>query len=325
MGGWTIPVPFLLVIRGAFPIPASQPEPSDAPLSFSGCAKPSRDGRRFLSRRRSRSRKAHRFPRGVGVTVAFWQYGVVKQARKIAWRIYAATRAADDTAPVTGSTAYGVRMIERWNDRTYVYCRGGIYGRFLADYITRRSRPFTFVDIGANQGLYSLVAARNPLCSGVIAFEPVAATHAMLLANIAQNAAEGRITAHALAISSQGGALSIHIPQGHSGMATLADMGTLKGSVRLERIEAVTARVLDVLLAGDSPLIVKVDVEGHEAVVFEQVLATTASSRIEAVFYEIDRRWSDASGIEAMLRGAGFARFRHVGFGRHFDVLAERG
>lgn len=258
---------------------------------------------------------------------ALWHYGIVKQARKLGWRAYAKLRAAfspADGKPKAGPTAYGVKMIERWHDRTYVYCRAGTYGRFLADYLEHQTQPFVFVDIGANQGLYSMIAASNAACAGVIAFEPVKNTHELLLANAALNGADERINALRMAISDQSGPVPIAVPSNHSGMAALGDSGDIVGPVRNETVQAVTAAELEVLLAGDIRLIVKVDVEGHERVVFGQLLATRAARRIDAVFYEIDRRWSDDAHIETLLRRAGFGRFTHVGIGRHFDVLAER-
>lgn len=257
----------------------------------------------------------------------FWRYAIVKQIRKFVWKGVAAVKraTADPHAPPPiGPTAYGVRMVERWADRTYVYCRGGTYGRFLADVLEHRSRPFAFIDIGANQGLYSLIAARNPACTKIIAFEPVQSTYELLLANAAANQSAEKIVAHRLAVSTRTGPISIRIPVEHSGMAAIGDSGDLKGPVRLETIEAVAATELENILAGSEPLIVKVDVEGHEAEVFAELLNTRAATRIQSIFYEVDLRWSDDQRIETMLRRAGFHRFSRVGFGRHFDVLAER-
>lgn len=256
-----------------------------------------------------------------------WRYAVVKQVRKLYWRAYAAWKRAvtnPDGPPQAGPTAYGVRMIERWQDRTYVYCRGGTYGRFLADFLERDGEPFTFVDIGANQGLYSLIAARNPACIKAIAFEPVDATHSLLVANAEANGLTGKIKAHRLAVSTHSGPITIRVPERHSGMAAIGDSGDLKGSVTLETIEAVSSVELEKILAGNGPMAVKVDVEGHEAEVFAELVKTRASSRIKAAFYEIDQRWSDEKRIETILRRAGFDRFTRVGFGHHFDVLAER-
>lgn len=258
-----------------------------------------------------------------------WRYRIVKQARKAFWLPYARVRAMLDRPaaagrPRAGRTAYGVAMVDRWHDRTFVYCRGGIYGSFLANALQRRTDPFVFVDIGANQGLYSLIAARNPACRAAIAFEPVAATFAVLEQNIALNGAGERVRALKLAISNEAGVRRISVPAGHSGMASLCVGADPARPSAEEGIETIRAAELEPLLAGALPLVVKVDVEGHEAIVIRELLSTAASARIQAIFYEIDTRWSEAEVIAAMLRQAGFARFRKVGAGHHFDVLAER-
>lgn len=257
----------------------------------------------------------------------FWQHCVLKSARKALYLPYARLRSSLDgrEAQRIGSTAYGVKMVQLWGDRTFVYCHGGIYGRFLADHLEQRRSAFTFVDLGANQGVYSLIAARNPACSHVIAFEPVAATHALLQRNILANGLGDRVTAHRLGVGDVAGRDRIHIPAGHSGMASLSKrQGSHAAAGRSETIEIIDARRLGDLLVGDGPLLLKVDVEGLEATVIQQVLACSEAARVETVFFEVDRRWSDGSQIAAMLATAGLSEQRKVGFGRHFDVLARR-
>lgn len=260
---------------------------------------------------------------------SFWTFGVVKTARKAFWLALARRRArqqdSGQTTEMDGMTAYGVRMLQNWHDRTFVYCHGGIYGRFLADSLEHRSTPFTFVDIGANQGLYSLIAASNPSCDNVIAFEPVSATFATLEFNIAANGLEPKIQPLRLAISDQAGSLTITVPEGHSGMASLVTSPDRQSAkVRTETIEAVTAAQLDGLLAGNGPLMIKVDVEGQELAVIRQLLKSSIAPRIDAIFYEVDTRWSDSATIAQLLQDAGFSRLRKVGFGHHFDVMASR-
>jgi FkbM family methyltransferase len=258
----------------------------------------------------------------------FWRYRVLKTGRKAVWLPYARLRAAlHGRSPATrrsGRTAYGVNMVQHWHDRTFVYCHAGIYGRFLADEIMRRQEPFVFVDIGANQGLYSAIAVRNPACRGAIAFEPVASTYAILEENIALNGAADRVRALRLGISDRAGSASIHVPAGHSGMASLASDAKPAKHGETEVIQTVAAAGLDQLLAGELPLLVKIDVEGHEATVIRELLTSAAGARVEAIFYEIDTRWSAAETIVEMLRAAGFTHFRKVGSGHHFDMLAQR-
>src|SRR3546814_17369148 len=88
------------------------------------------------------------------------------------------------------SSDLGVKLRANWRDRTFQYCRAATYGRDLSGFLAAQDSPFAFVDIGANKGLYSLLAARNPQCARVIAFEPGAATFALLRDNISLNGLE---------------------------------------------------------------------------------------------------------------------------------------
>ncbi|KRA84420.1 FkbM family methyltransferase [Altererythrobacter sp. Root672] len=258
--------------------------------------------------------------------MSFWRYGIVKTAHKTMWLSIARVRATWNRLagqpPVHGPTAYGVRLWQRWDDRTFVYCRAGTYGRFLSDYLANRREEFAFVDVGANQGLYSLIAAQNPQCRQVTSFEPVAATFAALTANVAINPGSEKVTALKLGVSDKAERIEISVPRGHSGMATLRPAAGSDSET--ETIEVVSAVELDRLLDGNLPLVIKVDVEGHEATVIEQLLACSQAPRIECIFYEVDKRWSDKDRIASMLRSAGFDAFKQVGRGHHFDVMATR-
>lgn len=249
---------------------------------------------------------------------AFVEYGLLKTLAKWRARLVSALRQAND-APVR--TRYGVRMHANWRDRTFQYCYHATYGRVLSDFLAYQRRAFTFIDIGANQGLYSLIAADNPHCRSVIAFEPVAATHDRLCRNIALSDRAGTIRPVAAAVSRESGTAAISTDAAHSGTASLRDGN---GSDGAEMVRLVGGAALDEMLAGNFPMIVKVDVEGHEEAVIAALTASAHAARIAAVFYEVDRRWTDAAAIEARLAAAGFARFDRFGFGRHYDVLAVR-
>lgn len=251
---------------------------------------------------------------------AFLDYGVRKTLHK-AW---VRTRAALPRAHTDGvvTSRYGVKMRANWGDRTFQYCQAATYGRDLSDYLAAQDRPFAFVDIGANQGLYSLLAAQNPHCTGVIAFEPVAATFALLTDNIALNGLAASIRPVHAAVSLHSGMASIPTDTAHSGTASLRDAAP--NSDAGEDISILGIAGVDALLEGHEPLIVKIDVEGHEEVVVEALAASRHRDRIAAIFYEVDTRWTDAAAIETRLRAAGFTSFDRFGFGRHYDVLAQR-
>ena len=252
----------------------------------------------------------------------FWRYGVVKTLRKLKAAALSPVLAMRADRPVR--PAYGVLMTPNWQDTTFRYCIFGTYGRDLADLLLGQSDDFVFVDIGANQGLYSLVAAQNPRCRQIIAFEPVPATHARLAANVALNGGAARTVLHHVAIADSVGEVTISVAEGHTGTATLAGRDNGKPASGGVTIHTINAPLLDPLLAGDLPFFVKIDVEGLEAVVIAELAKTEAFARVAAIFYEVDDRWASAGEIEALLRRAGFVCFAKYGRGHHYDVLATR-
>jgi len=226
------------------------------------------------------------------------------------------------SAPRPARSVYGVQMWPNWGDRTFAYCQYGTYGPYLADLLAGIERPFCFLDIGANQGLYSLIAARNPNAKRIIALEPVGDTHRLLAANLALAGLEGRAQALNVGLSNEAGTHLITVNPVHSGQATLESHLEGRDLCRTITVELVTMAELEAHLPLDLPLFVKIDVEGHEPVIIEELLASRHASRVLGIFYEHDNRWTDNAAIAHALYHAGFAKLRRYGRGKHFDVLA---
>ena len=70
--------------------------------------------------------------------------------------------------------------------------------------------------------------------------------------------------------------------------------------------------------------LVKIDVEGHEPIVIEQLMKSAHRERVFGIFYELDQRWADAGSVRDSLEQAGFTGFTKFGIGRHYDMLATR-
>lgn len=225
--------------------------------------------------------------------------------------------------PRPARSHYGVQMWPNWADRTFAYCHYATYGPYLADLIAGIDQPFGFLDIGANQGLFSLIAAQNPACHKIIALEPVPDTHQRLAANLALAGLDGRAEALPFGLSDRAGEHTITLNAVHSGQATLGDhLAAANSNCRQITVNLITMAELAQHLPPGLPLFVKIDVEGHEPVIIEELLASRHASRILGIFYEHDNRWTDNATIERALYRAGFVRSRRYGRGRHYDVLA---
>ena len=78
---------------------------------------------------------------------------------------------------------YGVWMLNNYNDKTFKLSLMG-YRNGLEKIILSLKHPFTFMDIGANQGVFSLVAAKNKYCIQIHTFEPNLSVNKFLEKNV---------------------------------------------------------------------------------------------------------------------------------------------
>ncbi len=122
----------------------------------------------------------------------------------------------------------------------------------------------TFLDVGANTGLYSLVAATvNPALRG-IAFEPVPRVRERLIENLALNGLSGRIAVSEEAVGAEAGRATFHVPFVDVPTSASLNPDGFRGCAG-ERIEVeltTVDRVRERL--GASIGAMKIDVEGFE-------------------------------------------------------------
>lgn len=143
----------------------------------------------------------------------------------------------------------------------------------------------TFVDVGANVGVYTAWASRCVGAGGrVIAFEPVPATREQLERTVALNAL-GNVRVVPKALGAAPGTLSLWLLPHASGLSSAvvpADTSSARS------IEVETATLDDELtaLGAPSPALVKIDVEGYEMEVLRGAVRTLAASDGPAVLFE---------------------------------------
>jgi FkbM family methyltransferase len=202
----------------------------------------------------------------------------------------------------------------------------------LNDLLRGPSEEFIFLDIGANQGLYSLVAALNPACAKVVAFEPVRKTYGLLCENIRPNR-YSNVSAINAAISDQDGSREISINASHSGTASLSHR--LSQGVA-ETIDCISAAAFDRVVkdalqpvhlatAGNPRFVVKIDTEGHEPTVLGQLKASAIWPQVAILFLEVDERWFSGAEVIADLENHGFTvSYRSPGAVEHYDVMLQR-
>lgn len=221
-------------------------------------------------------------------------------------------------------SSYGPYLIDNHGDYTFFVNMVGGHGKFLSEQLRKASEPFIFMDIGANQGIFSLIAAKNPNCISVLSFEPVGRTMSFLRGNAVLNAVENKINFIEKAVSSESGTQEIKLISGHSGSGSLRT-STGKNYDQRMTIETMNGEDLaDLLTETKEEIFCKIDVEGHEPQVLQELLSQPKiAKRLSTLFVECDENWFDVSKFIKRLEREGF-KIEKVGRGSHFDIFATR-
>jgi FkbM family methyltransferase len=163
-----------------------------------------------------------------------------------------------------------------------------------------------FLDVGANIGSYSILAAAG-VGANVIAVEPISETFSSLLANVRVNDLANLISAHRIGLSAEPGALSF--------TTALDSMNHVLADGEEAASETVQVTTMDALCEARSPVVIKIDVEGHEMAVLRGAEQTLADPKLLAVIMELNgsgaRYGISDANIDAWMTGRGFSRCRY--------------
>ncbi|MCA9909603.1 MAG: FkbM family methyltransferase [Anaerolineae bacterium] len=153
-----------------------------------------------------------------------------------------------------------------------------------------------FVDIGANIGSYTVLAA-GAVGADVIAVEPLPATFESLCRNVRLNDLEQRVRCVNVGLGETEGELRFTSGQDTMNHVMPEDEDGPSMSVEVQK--------LDNLCAERTPLVIKVDVEGYENAVVAGGQRIFADPRLQAVIMETNGSgqrygWDDARLVGAM-------------------------
>lgn len=219
--------------------------------------------------------------------------------------------------PVRARDGFRMRLdLSDWSDRR-AYFSGEYYQRDLSELLRRIVRPGDrFIDIGANIGLVTLLAARGVGRAGrVLAFEPNPGPLARLREHVAINGLQ-QVEVHDVALAEAAGSAELFVASEHTGKGTLTVDGGAGGrvSVRLVRGD-------DLVRPADSATIIKLDVEGYELKVLrglEQLLrAQDAIVIVEVTDFMLKRVGESAAALCEFLEGLGYESYS-------FELLQRR-
>lgn len=172
----------------------------------------------------------------------------------------------------------------------------------LAQEAAAQKRPFTFIDMGANVGLFSLIAAR--LAGGharVLAIEPQPDIRERLAFNIALNPGFD-VRPLGIALADRDGDVDLFIDSADRGGSRIGGRGQGESvKVRGRKLETVLAEE-----GFENAEVMKVDISGSEDLVLTSFIETAAPSLLPRVILIKDSSAMWTRDVFALLRAHGF-------------------
>jgi FkbM family methyltransferase len=215
-------------------------------------------------------------------------------------------------------SSYGVLLFNSPGDRTFELCVKG-YGSFISDVIAGYDEEFTFLDVGANLGLFSLLAAKNPNCRRVLAIEPAPIIFRNLEANLRRNGAGIVKTVMGAVTSSPDAMVFLSYSPRHSGMSRI----TTRNATAIP-VPSISAAQLNSLVPRSTTAIVaKIDVEGSELDVLSTLRKTHFNDRIVEVIIEVSERNLGSDRRDELLwllEEDGYRELSRAGPAEHYDA-----
>lgn len=177
--------------------------------------------------------------------------------------------------------------------------------RFVSATLRSIEEPFVFLDIGANIGVYSLYADRLDRCTAILAFEPVWDNFHFLTGNMRVNRTT-KISPFCVAIG-RPGIVGLKFIPNHSGMSHVTDAASANVVAPSGGADFLEAALRP--FAGQR-LVAKIDVEGAEIAVLEELSRTRAFDDVTDLIVEFKAHEQNPDGFLADLA----ARIDALGF-----------
>ncbi len=203
----------------------------------------------------------------------------------------------------------GLTVFVRGGTEDFYYLtplREGPIDRFIR---TSLRRGDVFVDVGANVGYYTLLAAQKG--AYIVSVEPLPHNVAMLILNLRLNQLEHRVRVVNKCAWHERAIIPIVVPRGFYGLATIFAHPNTGTVLRVE-----CDRLDNILEEQDRIRLVKIDIEGAEYEALEGMMKTLG--KVEYLVIEVSRRPRDVINL---LRKSGFNIRR---FGTTKYILARR-
>lgn len=175
----------------------------------------------------------------------------------------------------------------------------------------------TFVDIGANAGSYTVLAA-GVVGSQVVSVEPVPSVYQRLLDNIHLNRLEHKVTCLNIGVGAKEEDLNFSADQDTMNHV-LAECEALQDQINVHM------RPLDSIMPAEGAALIKIDVEGYETSVADGASRILSSGTTRAVIMELNgsgaRYGFDEGDLHIRMTEFGFAPWRYSPFEREITRI----
>ena len=187
------------------------------------------------------------------------------------------------------------------------------------------------IDVGVYRGVYSYKLSKH--FKKVFSFEPNPLIYENLNSTLTKITDNIEIFNYAL--SNTEGITKLKIPnRGNSlfdknyeelfklGAATIHEENDI---IDYESFD-VKKTLLDKIIPSSEKIgFIKIDVEGHEEIVINELTKCSFIENVSHIFCEIDTNWLDVDRLKKKLASVGFSSFEKVGTGEiHYDMLISR-
>lgn len=220
---------------------------------------------------------------------------------------------------------YGPEMACNPKDKTNVYGISGEYGNVISNHVNSLPKDACFIDIGANYGIFSLLAASVLKTGQVVSFEPNPAIYSYFLKSVIRNGFKNVLPFHC-AIGEKNEILNLAFDENHSGLSHLsAD----KSGFNVPVFNISQWNLLDDILELHYQVHIKIDVEGYEQGIINALRQTKWFKLVQSVVVEIDDEnlrsfGASAQSVYDSLSQEGFTP--SIGFddNKHYDEIFIR-
>ncbi len=226
---------------------------------------------------------------------------------------------------------YGPIMHCAPNDITNVYAISGNYGHVIYNHIKNiQPSDSIFIDIGANYGLYSLVAARHLDKGKVFSFEPNPVIYPIFLKNIQLNDANN-ITPVQAAIGQEDGEANLCYTSSHSGVSHIVPDNDAEGKIsyKVSILNIGTYKPIINASQNTKDIHIKIDVEGFEMNIIKALQTALWYENVKSIIVEIDEQnlqkfGSDTKKLYEALAKDGFTALLDLDTSKQYDGLFIR-